>query len=68
MAQDSQLETTPEKTLQYSKLPPLPRWPTSKPGPQVTEPPQGTRRMYLRSEQTVAINYDQERGKSIADE
>lgn len=68
MAQDSQLETTPEKTLQHSKLPPLPRWPTSKPGPQVTEPPPGTRLMPLRTEQTVAINYDQERGKSIADE
>ncbi len=68
MAQDSQLETIPDKTLQHSKLPPLPRWPTSKPGPQVKEPPLGTRRMSLRTEQTVAINYDQERGKNIAEE
>ena len=68
MAQDSQLETIPEKTIQHSKLPPLPKWPTSKRGPLVTEPPPGTRRMSLRTEQTVAINYDQERGKSIAEE
>lgn len=68
MAQDQQLETTPEKTLQHSKLPPLPHWPTSKPGPLVTEPPPGTRRMHLRTEQVVEINYDQELGKHIADE
>ncbi|HEY6542653.1 MAG TPA: hypothetical protein VIZ18_17040 [Ktedonobacteraceae bacterium] len=68
MAQDQQLETIPEKTLQHSKLPPLLRWPTSKRGPLVTEPPPGTRRMRLRTEQVVEINYDQERGKHIADE
>lgn len=65
MAQEQQLETTPEKTLQHAKLPPLPRWPISKPGPQVTEPPRGTRRMHLRTEQVVEINYDQERGKRL---
>ena len=68
MAQDQQLETIPEKPLQHSKLPPLPKWPTSKPGPFVKEPPPGTRLMPLRTEQTVEINYDQERGKHIADE
>jgi hypothetical protein len=68
MNQDKQLETIPEKTLQHSKLPPLPHWPTSKPGPMVTEPPPGTKRMPLRSEQVVEINYDQEQGKQIADE
>ena len=68
MAQDQQLETVPEKMLQHAKLPPLPSWPTSKPGPQVTEPPLGTRRMPLRSEQVVEINYDQERGRHIAEE
>ena len=67
MAQDQQLETTPEKTLQHAKLPPLPRWPTSKSGPMVTEPPPGTRRMSLRTEQVVEINYDQELGKHIAE-
>jgi hypothetical protein len=63
MVQDKQLETLPEKTLQHSKLPPLPRWPTSTRGPMVTEPPPGTKRMPLRSEQVVEINYDQEQGK-----
>jgi len=67
MDQNKQLETTPEKTLQHSKLPPLPHWPTSKPGPRVTEPPLGTKRMSLRSEQVVEINYDQELGKHLAD-
>ena len=64
---DKQLETTPEqaRALRASTLPPLPKWPTSKPGPQVTEPPPGTRRMQLRLEQVVEIGYDQERGKHI---
>ena len=67
MVQDKQLEAAPEKTLQRSKLPPLPQWPTSKRGPMVTEPPPGTRRMPLRSEQVVEINYDQEQGKHIGE-
>ena len=54
----TQLETITQKF----KLPPLPRWPTSKPGPMVTEPPPGTKRVPLRTEQVVEINYDQERG------
>lgn len=64
---DKQLETTPEqaRALRVSALPPLPNWPTSKPGPQVTEPPPGTRRLQLRQEQVVEIGYDQERGKHI---
>ena len=53
-----QLETTP----QQSKIPPLPQWPTSKSGPMVTEPPPGQRRVPLRTEQVVEIDYDQERG------
>lgn len=65
MVQEKQIEAAPEKTLQRSKLPPLPQWPTSKRGPMVTEPPPGTRRMPLRSEQVVEINYDQEQGKRI---
>ncbi|HVB72573.1 MAG TPA: hypothetical protein VNE38_03360 [Ktedonobacteraceae bacterium] len=64
MDQENQLEIIPDKQLQRSKLPPLPHWPTSKRGPLVTEPPPGTRRMRLRSEQVVEINYDQERGRS----
>lgn len=65
MVQEKQIEAAPEKTLQRSKLPPLPQWPTSKRGPMVTEPPPGTRRMPLRTEQVVEINYDQEQGKRI---
>jgi hypothetical protein len=68
MVQDKQLEVAPEKTLSHSKLPPLPKWPTSKRGPMVTEPPPGTKRMPLRSEQVVELNYDQQHGKRLADE
>lgn len=65
MVQEKQIEAAPEKPLQRSKLPSLPQWPTSKRGPMVTEPPPGTRRMPLRTEQVVEINYDQEQGKHI---
>ena len=54
----SQVETTPQK----SKIPPLPNWPTSKRGPMVTEPPPGQKRVHLRKEQVVEVDYDQERG------
>ena len=54
----TQLETTPQK----SKMPPLPHWPTSRPGPLVTEPPPGQKRVHLRKEQVIEIDYDQERG------
>jgi hypothetical protein len=54
----TQLETTTQK----SKLPPLPHWPTSKRGPMVTEPPPGQKRIPLRTEQVVEIDYDQELG------
>ena len=54
----SQLETTSQK----SKIQPLPHWPTSKPGPLVTEPPPGQKRVPLRTDQVVEIDYDQERG------
>lgn len=67
MDTEKQLEISQEHpgTLQKSVIPPLPKWPTSKRGPRTTEPPPGTRRMYLRTEQTVELNYDQERGKPI---
>lgn len=45
-------------------IPPLPLWPTSAPGPKVTEPPVGQRRLNVRTEQVVELNYDQEQGKS----
>jgi hypothetical protein len=54
----SQLETT----LQKSKIPPLPPWPTSKRGPMVTEPPPGQKRVPLRTEQVIEVDYDQELG------
>jgi len=53
-----------ERTAIQPALPPLPPWPTSKPGPKITEPPPGQKRMYLRTEQVVELSYDQERGKS----
>ena len=52
-------------TAQKSPIPPLPKWPTSKRGPLVTEPPTGTKRMPLRTEQVVELGYDQEHGKRI---
>lgn len=52
-----------ERTAQEG-IPPLPPWPTSVPGPKVAEPPPGTRRMRVRTEQVVEMNYDPEQGKS----
>jgi len=54
----SQLDTTRQK----SKIPPPPPWPTSKRGPMVTEPPPGQKRVPLRTEQVIEIDYDQELG------
>jgi hypothetical protein len=63
--EESQLEATQNKPKTRSKIPPLPPWPTSKPGPTVTEPPPGQRLMPLRTDQVVEINYDQERGMPV---
>ena len=52
----------PETTRQKSKIPHLPPWPTSKGGPMVTEPPSGQKRIPLRKDQVVEIDYDQELG------
>jgi hypothetical protein len=57
-SESSQLESTQKKP----NIPPLPPWPTSKPGPMVTEPPPGQKRMPIRTEQVIEIDYDQERG------
>jgi hypothetical protein len=51
-----------ETTRHIPKIPPLPPWPTSKRGPMVTEPPPGQKRVPLRTEQVIEIDYDQERG------
>lgn len=53
-----------ERTDKQPAIPPLPPWPTSKPGPKITEPPPGQKRLNLRTEQVIELNYDQERGKS----
>jgi len=53
-----------ERSDQQPAIPPLPPWPTSTPGPKVTEPPVGTRRMHVRTEQVIELNYDAEQGKS----
>ena len=43
-------------------IPPLIKWPTSIPGPFVTEPPPGQRRMPTRTDQVVEVEYNQETG------
>jgi hypothetical protein len=64
------MEQTQQQQVQRSDqqftIPPLPAWPTSVPGPKVTEPPPGTRRMRIRTEQVVELHYDPEQGKSVA--
>ncbi len=63
--EESQLEATQNKPVTRPRIPPLPPWPSSRPGPMVTEPPQGQRRMPLRTDQVVEIEYDQERGMPV---
>ncbi|HZU65747.1 MAG TPA: hypothetical protein VFA09_00590 [Ktedonobacteraceae bacterium] len=64
MEQETQqeLEQVEKKAKPGFPIPPLPEWPTSKPGPFVTEPPPGQRRMPTRTEQVVEIEYNQETG------
>ena len=57
-----QLENIEEKQKPGFPIPPLPVWPTSIPGPLITEPPGGQRRMPTRTEQVVELGYDQETG------
>jgi hypothetical protein len=42
-------------------------WPTSKPGPQVMQPPPGQKPMPGRTDQVVEIGYNQETGTPITD-
>ena len=54
-----------EKAIQpISKIPPLPPWPTSKPGPEATPPSPGERPMPTRTDQMVEVAYDMETGIS----
>ncbi|MEO7020759.1 MAG: hypothetical protein ABI234_11465 [Ktedonobacteraceae bacterium] len=47
-------------------MPQLPPWPTSQPGPRITEPPAGQRRVPGRTDQVAEVGYDEVRGKSAA--
>ncbi len=53
-----------------SMMPVFPNWPTSKPGPHVSEAPPGQTRVAARSDQTTEIHYNQETGEPgiMADE
>lgn len=53
-----------ERTDRQPTIPTLPPWPTSVPGPKVTEPPPGMRRVFLRTEQVMEVGYDETQGKS----
>ncbi len=62
------MEQTQQQQIEYTDrqpaIPPLPSWPTSIPGPKITEPPVGTKRLRVRTEQVIEVNYDAEQGKS----
>ncbi len=54
-------KTTENKGLENVALKNL-KWPTSRPGPQATQPPPGQLPLPTRTDQVVEIDYDQERG------
>ena len=54
-------KTTENRGLENVALKNL-KWPTSRPGPQVTQPPPGQILLATRTDQVVEIDYDQERG------
>ncbi len=58
-------KTTENKELEYitTALKNL-RWPTSRPGPMAKQPPQGLKQLPSRTDQVIALDYDQERGRS----
>lgn len=56
-----------EKAIQpIAKLPPLPSWPTSKPGPEATPPQPGERPLPTRTDQMIEVAYNMETGVSSA--
>jgi hypothetical protein len=57
-----QLEKNEEKHKPGIPIPPLPNWPTSVPGPRITQPPPGQGPTRTRTEQMVELEYDQETG------
>ena len=54
-------KTTGNRGLENVALKNL-KWPTSRPGPQATQPPPGQILLPTRTDQVVEIDYDQERG------
>lgn len=68
MSQDQTIQTATTQDAAQDVLahPHWPQWPTSKPGPQVTEPPLGQKRNPHRTEQVNEVAYDQETGASTA--
>ena len=63
--QDKNLQpgTTSDVTQDVIQHPRWPNWPTSIPGPLVTQPPPGFKRSPTRTEQTIEIGYNQETGE-----
>lgn len=60
-SEESATETSvasPRRQRQYT----LPSWPTSQPGPEITAPSPGQRRVLTRTDQVRYDFYDQERG------
>ncbi len=55
-------KTTGNKGLENVALKNL-KWPTSRPGPQATQPPPGQLPLPTRTDQVVEIDYDQEHGQ-----
>jgi hypothetical protein len=53
-----------EQAEKSPTIPPLPPWPTSRPGPMITQPPAGQKRLHVRTDQLVEVDYSQELGKS----
>ena len=54
-----EVEKVEEQQAPTVARPKLPNWPTSMPGPRVSEPPPGMKRSPSRSEQTIEVGYDQ---------
>ena len=52
-----------QEPVKRTSCPKLPNWPTSRPGPKVTEPPPGQKRVATRTEQVAEVGYNQETGE-----
>lgn len=56
------MEQVKEQSLQAKSHFPRLTWPTSKPGPQATQPPPGQKPMPGRTDQMLEVGYNQETG------